>query len=170
MRHQELRERVIRPVLDVLQLPSPDRAEELLVLTAAAETLCGQNLWQIGGPALGIYQMEPATIEDTWDYLVNRRGDSEALMRLVEQFSFDLRDHYENERFETEQVAGNLYLATALARARLVSFPEAFPPADDIEGLARYWKRHWNTELGKGTVEGAIEKYGAVVLSYKVSP
>ena len=37
--------------------------------------------------------------------------------------------------------------------------PEKLPNSYDIEGLAKYWKKYYNTEGGKGTVEKFIEKY-----------
>lgn len=38
------------------------------------------------------------------------------------------------------------------------------PSEHDIEGLAGYWKKYYNSYLGAGTVEGAIEKYNKYVI------
>jgi hypothetical protein len=45
----------------------------------------------------------------------------------------------------------------------LFKTPKAIPDYKDIELLARYWKRYWNSELGAGTIEGAIKKYNKYV-------
>lgn len=37
------------------------------------------------------------------------------------------------------------------------------PNYKDIEGLAGYWKKYYNSYLGAGTVDGAIEKYNKQV-------
>jgi hypothetical protein len=35
----------------------------------------------------------------------------------------------------------------------------AEPIPKDEEGLARYWKKYWNTEKGKGSIDAALWKY-----------
>ena len=62
----QLRVDLIRPSLDGLGKWSP-QAENLLLLTAAVESALGTYVRQKGGgPALGIYQMEPTTHDDIW--------------------------------------------------------------------------------------------------------
>ena len=63
---RQFRECIIRPTLRALEpeIPHSLVAEELLMLTAAHESHLGTYLKQKGGPALGIYQMEPATYRD----------------------------------------------------------------------------------------------------------
>lgn len=58
-------------------------------------------------------------------------------------------------------------LAYATAMARLVYYrrPEPLPEAHDLDGLARYWKAHFNTDLGAGTVEGFLSKVTPVLQS-----
>ena len=38
----------------------------------------------------------------------------------------------------------------------LLNIPEAIP--SDLQGQAQYWKTHYNTDKGKGTVQGFISK------------
>lgn len=140
----QLREYIIRPTLKQMGLYS-EAAEELLMLTAATESLCGKYLHQVGGPALGIYQMEPATHNDIWgNYLKHKPGTANA----VKVFGSS-----------SAQLPGNLYYATAMARVHYLRRPERLPSAMDVDGLARYWKDHYNTHLGKGTVEKAADNY-----------
>ena len=41
----------------------------------------------------------------------------------------------------------------------------ALPPADDVEGMAKYWKRNYNTFLGKGKPEEFVRNYRELVKS-----
>jgi len=51
--------------------------------------------------------------------------------------------------------------ACLMARVHYLRVSEAVP--DDLRGQAGYWKRYYNTRLGKGTVEGYMEKWRALV-------
>ena len=61
----DLRERVIRPTLVALAEYNPlmdtEAAVELLMGTAAQESLLGDHLVQVKGPALGIFKIKPPT-------------------------------------------------------------------------------------------------------------
>ena len=46
-----------------------------------------------------------------------------------------------------------------MARVHYLRVPQPLPAADDIDGLARYWKAHWNTREGAGTPERFVESY-----------
>ena len=61
-------------------------------------------------------------------------------------------------------LATDLAYACAMARIHYLRKPEPLPAHDDIEGLARYWKEHYNTFLGKGTVEEFVHNYRRLVL------
>lgn len=147
----QLRAHVIRPVLEDIGHYSP-AAEELLILTAAAETSGGRYLRQLyGGPAVGIYQMEPATHDDIWAHWLAPRPGLAAKVR-----GWRLAPGLPGAAAE---MAGNLYYATAMARIHYLRVPEPLPVAGDAAGLAAYWKAHWNTELGAGTAAGALAAY-----------
>lgn len=153
IRASHLREMVIRPVLERMDLAiaglKSSGAEELLIGTAAQESQLGRSLRQHPtGPARGIYQMEPATLNDLLTWLRGR----EALLKAVLDWSSP-------EMTIGAQVAGNLYLATAIARANYYRKPFAMPGHDDVDGLAAAWKQWWNTPLGAGTVEQFVSNY-----------
>jgi len=153
MNAPHLREYVIRPVLRHLGLWS-EAAENLLMGTAAQESLLGRYLVQMGGgPALGIFQMEPATHQDCWDNFLIYRGD--LAVKIME-----LSVH---RRAKLEQLVWNLAYATALCRVQYCRFKEPLPEPEDVQGLAGYWKRFWNTAEGKGTVEEFVRNYTAMV-------
>lgn len=147
---EHLREDVIRPVLESMGAWSTD-AEELLLLTAAQESHLGKYLHQINGPALGIYQMEPATYEDIWsNYLKYKDG-------LAEEISKWHLVRTDSKGYE--QMKGNMYYATAMARAHYLRRKEPLPDHNDVEAMAAYYKQYWNTPLGAATVEEAITNY-----------
>lgn len=155
----QLREHVIEPVLKHLEAYS-ESAVNLLLMTAAVESDLGEYIAQINGPALGIYQMEPDTEYDILHNFVSFRG---VLHSQIES-CMTLRYFPEDGDFG---LAGNLYYATAMARVHYLRVPEALPEPDDIRGLANYWKDHYNTHLGMGTVDSAIHKYKTLVLGEK---
>ena len=147
---KQLRELVIRPTLSYLELWS-EEAEDLLMGTAAQESHLGTYLMQLGGgPALGIFQMEPATHKDILVNYLSYRKDLESKVGASD---------------EAEGMVGNLYYATVMARIHYLRVPEALPNKSElsdtqyVQELASYWKSYYNTPLGKGTVEEFIENY-----------
>jgi hypothetical protein len=149
----QLRGYVIRPVLQDLGMHS-EAAENLLLGTAAQESRLGAYLHQRDdGPALGIYQMEPATHEDIWNnYLLHRP----VLAHKANAFIAPSRD-------KTRELIGNLNYATAMCRLHYYRVAAPLPKADDIVGLAAYWKKYYNTEGGKGSVSEFIAHYRSLV-------
>lgn len=126
-------------------------AVELLMLTAATESSLGTYIRQSRkGPALGVMQMEVATHDDIW---VNYLGYREELGNKV-LFAAGMGNGPDVRCLEY-----NLAYSIAMARVHYLRVPEPLPKASDIEGMARYWKAHYNSKLGKGTVEKAVEAY-----------
>lgn len=140
---------VIRPTLEYLEAGGT-AAERILLATAVHESGGLRYLKQGGdGPALGPYQIEPATHDDLWvNWLAFRGSLAERIKPLLSGWPD-----------RTRQLVGNLNYSTAIARAIYLRVPESLPAADDIEGQARYWKRHYNTPAGRGTVEAFIESW-----------
>jgi hypothetical protein len=153
MHAPHLRELIIRPALRHLGLWS-EAAENLLMGTAAQESLLGRYLAQMGdGPALGIFQMEGETHDDCWaNYLVYRGDLAASVLKITVA-----------QRPRREQLVWNLFYAAALCRIQYHRFKEPLPEAHDVAGFARYWKSHWNTERGKGTTEEFVRNYTAMV-------
>jgi hypothetical protein len=58
-----------------------------------------------------------------------------------------------------EEMVWDLKFAILLARLRYRVVPEKLPEADDLAGLARYWKKYYNTDLGAGTREQFVRSY-----------
>ena len=153
IRPGQLLDFIIRPTLDymadVSNLPlNSDAAANLLLGTAAAETKLGTYIYQHpAGPALGIYQIEPRTFTDMMEWIER----SPPLMSTISPFMC-------SKPFPTtRQIIGNLYLATAASRLYYWRVSAPMPRSDDLQGLAGYWKKWYNTALGRGTVDHFIQ-------------
>lgn len=142
---QQLRELIIEPTLKEIGLYS-EQAVKLLLGTAAQESHMGKYIMQVGGgPAMGIYQMEPATHDDIWDNYLKYKGElAEKIGRL-------------SPECEASDMIHNLKYATAMARLQYYRFPESLP--DSQEGMAALWKKRYNTPLGAGTEQEFLHNY-----------
>jgi len=129
---------------------------ELLMLTAAQETHLGKYLFQIKGPAKGIFQIEPNTEALVWEWTARERPEKLSSLMALSTGFFDLE--------------GNLAYQVLLARLNYLSWPYPIPEVSgeiqdqEILDLAKYWKRFWNTKHGAGTVDEAVENYKRFVL------
>jgi hypothetical protein len=140
---------LIEKVLRRMKMHS-NSAVNLLLGTAAQESAFGTYIRQLGdGPARGVFQMEPATERDIWSSYISYRRDVETMIEIISGVSAPDELHLE----------GNLLYQIIMARLHYRRVKEPFPSADDIEGLARYWKKYYNTSQGKGTIEEFITNY-----------
>lgn len=146
---RDLRKYVVRPTLKRMNLWS-QAAEELLLGTIAQESRMGFYLHQISGPALGIYQIEPATHQDLWKNYLSYRADKQL---MVASFASRVHSNLHDMNIDDDELIGNLAYSTAVCRMLYYRKPEALPDSKDIPGLALYWKTHYNTFKGKGTTE-----------------
>ncbi len=146
MDSSQLSDCIINPVLRILELDAPP-APQLILGTAAVESQMGRYIKQINGPALSLYQIEPATRDDLFTHFLP------AHPKLLATVNWLKIPHFPN------QLPGNLYYATAICRLIYYRVPEALPEPGDIEGLAKYWKKYYNTHLGKGTEAKFMEAY-----------
>jgi hypothetical protein len=154
----QLRDIIIKPTLIMLAKYS-ESAVNLLLGTAAQESAMGTFLVQKGigfNGGIGIYQMECKTYHDT--YL--RAVESTVSMKT----KFKLFFGYEGKPLAA-RLASDLQFATAMARLYYAQVQEPLPDKDDIEGLANYWKKYYNTSLGKGTTDEFTRNYKRYVAS-----
>jgi hypothetical protein len=151
---KQLRELVIIPALKYLNpvIPYSIEAVDLLCMTAAHESLNGTYLKQIKGPALGIYQMEPATHDDIWKNFLAYNGE---IAEDTIQYGSSALD-----------LVTRLDYATAMARVHYYRVPEALPKCKDtgpdsdyIYELAKYAKKYYNTHLGKATADDYFDAF-----------
>ena len=148
---------VVRPALEAIDLWSQP-AENLVMGTAAQESRL-KYIHQLGtGPAKGFFQMEPAMHDDIWRNWLEYKGDLQALV-------WDLSlETPQNEIPDADQMVHNLRYAAAMCRVHYRRKPGSLPADDDVEGMADYWKEHYNTHLGAGKPEEFIENYELVKL------
>lgn len=145
----QFRKLIIVPALSDLKMYSK-QAEELLVFTCACESEGGTYIKQITGPALGIYQMEPATYHDIWDrYIVKQSG---LLTLLSLKFTA-------NRIAEVNRMTHDLRYATAIARLFYRMQKEPLPSHTDVNAIWAYYKKYWNTEAGKAQKDKSIAAY-----------
>ena len=136
---------IIRVLTAVDPALASNAATNLLLGTAAQESEFGTYRRQLGGgPALGVFQMEPNTFN--W-----------------------LRDKYSHKYpavlhgRTAEELEWDLFLSILTARLRYRVVPQALPSADSVQDLALYWKKHYNTPAGAGTIEQFEQSYARYV-------
>ena len=138
MNKNQLKTLVIIPELKSMGLYSKEAAE-LITMIISHESMQGEFLKQVRGPALGLSQMEPFTHESVVDYVRTRRPDLAGYM---------LREY---GHFDRNKLVYNLRYMVAMTRLFFVRFPEPIPKTTHEQ--ADYAKRRWNTEQGKATAE-----------------
>lgn len=117
---------------------------KLLLGTALAESQLHYLKQVSNGPALGFYQMEPDTYADIVKYCT-RKGED-----FKNKVIYCIYQEMYREMPHGEQLKYNLRLQTVFARLHYWRVEEPIPTATPLQ--ARYWKKFYNTQLGKGTV------------------
>ena len=126
----QLRDLITR-VLQEMGLYSP-AATELLMLTAATESHLGTYLRQLGGgPALGVFQMEPATHDDAWINWMPYHVKISMQASNVSQSAAIRRQRLIKGSMpdgNATELEWNLAYAVFMARVHYRRFPEPLPP------------------------------------------
>ena len=147
---KQLLEYIIRPTLHGLDMWST-AAENLLLGTACQESHCGKYIRQLGCTgaigAFGVWQMEIVTARDIYDNFLRYRPELKGKVDRLRGASQSIQD----------ALVSNLSYACALARIKYYRDPEPIPA--DLKGQAEFWKRVYNTEKGKGTVDEYLENW-----------
>tara|TARA_B110000196_G_C21152684_1_gene670861 strand:+ start:2980 stop:3420 length:441 start_codon:yes stop_codon:yes gene_type:complete len=122
-----------------------DEAHTLIYRTGIAETGYKTIKQYSGGPGIGFFQIEPNTIKDTLEnYVKFRPSLYKKLLKLglnVEDIEFS--------------ILTNIALQIAFCRIHYRRNPFSIP--GEIKEQGKYWKEHYNTILGKGTVRHFLE-------------
>lgn len=150
---KQFRELIVRPTLEKIKLHSKS-AENLMVGTALVESKLSY-LAQVKGPALSVFQVEPATHNDLWEHFLPYKPNlRDSVIELLSQGAV-----YDDNK--VDDLVGNLPYACAMARLVYYRRPQRLPDAQDIMGLANYWKDHYNTRLGAGDPLKFFDLYNA---------
>ena len=130
----DLRHWAIRDTLKYLDDYSLS-AENLLLGTAAQES--GLGLCMHEGKRWGIYHLTTTIHKAVWDkYLIHNPELASRIRGIAGQHSF-LAD-------PNAELITNLKYATAIAWMVYRRCNQPLPDADDVEGLAKYWHRHFH--------------------------
>jgi hypothetical protein len=144
---QQLRLFVIRPAIKHIGLWSLS-AENLVLGTAITESSLSE-LDQGGdlspGPAFGLWQMERATYVDIWENFLVYQLELSKLVRGLTPWQAAIPP--------IEELYGNLFFASAMARVHYRRVAAPLPKSDDYLEMAKYWKQHYNTPKGKGSAD-----------------
>jgi len=143
---------LVENTLKQLELYS-EEATELLLGTSAQESAFGRYRRQLGnGPALGIFQMEPNTFYDICiNFLAYKTDLRIKIMKISGVEKLDAKD------LETNDI-----LAACMCRVHYLRQKGAIPT--NLEGWAAYWKKYYNTPLGRGTEQEFITNYKKYVV------
>lgn len=147
------RDTTIRPALVSIGLWSL-AAEELLLGTAMQESRLTHRTQLGGGPALGLFQMEPATHDDIWTNFLKYRN---ALGKLIT----DLRTATPVDALG--QLRQNDRYAAGMARVHYKRASGPLPAAGDTDAMAAYWKKYYNTPSGAGKQEHYVKLWTSVM-------
>ncbi len=137
---------IFKTVSRVFKGSSAKTTEELLVGTACAETLLGT--FPDAHPekhGVGLMQMDKIAFLD-----VQRRTSKHTKLNVWHRFDIDI------DTVKHEDLAYRPELSILFARLFYMLIPEPFPT--ELEEQAKYWKRYYNTEAGKGTPEEYMER------------
>jgi hypothetical protein len=153
---------VVRPALTALSLDEDLSATtELLLGTALQESSLVHRVQLGGGPARGLFQMEPNTHDDIWANFLKFRPT------LAEKIGTFLDGAAPNSQLLTN----NDKYAAAMARIQYHRMGQIvgkapIPERGDIPGMAAYWKDFYNTGQGAGSpaqfVANWESKHGAI--------
>ena len=167
MNKSNIPELIITPTLKHLGLYSLS-AETLLTAICAHESKGGKYLRQLGCTgdkcAFGLYQIELKTADAIEHYLL-RKSRTDPLRTEW----FDILHSYLDKTIPPNlNLQHNHKYATSLCRLFFVRFKEPLPAHDDIEAIAKYWKKYYNTIKGKGTEAQFIKDYNWFMQNDKV--
>ena len=145
--HHHFTDFIIRPSLESIDMWSL-AAQDLILGTVAQESYLGKYLHQICGPALGVYQIEPATHKDIWvNYIEFRSSLKNKVIGICPLAAHSIND---------DLLVFDLRYATVIARLIYYRRPEPLPPQGALLAQAAYWKQHYNTPQGRGTQSAYI--------------
>ena len=118
-----------------------EEATKAIMMIVAHESKCGSYIRQVGGPALGVIQMEPFTHDSLWEYADNIAINARKLciVENLDALEWDLRY--------------NIFMA----RSMLLTDPKPLPKS--IKEISVYLKTFYNTTKGKAKETDYFDAY-----------
>jgi len=142
---------LIKYALRELNLDSVE-ARSLVYRTGMAESgyrHLAQIGMNIGSGAVGFFQNEPNSIKDTWENFAMGKRYATVLL----SHGFDPDDHINS-------VLGSITLQIMFARLQYRRNKEPLPDIEDYIAQGKYYKKYYNTDKGKGSVEKFLKENG----------
>jgi len=131
-----------------------ESAVDLVLATGIVESRY-EYIRQMGdGPARSFWQVEPATCVDNLAHYLKHR--KKLMGKCAEASMVDLK-HWQNfdEKLWADILEKNIAAGIIHCRLKYWRVPKKMP--NSIEGQADYWKKYYNSELGKGDPEHFVE-------------
>lgn len=157
---KQFQKEIVDRTLYAMNLYSKEASQLIMGVVWQESGKC-KYLVQLGdGPALGFIQMEPATHDDIWkNYLAYKKDRAEYVrgLALGEDVDEDTIPNYMSLR-------DSLPYQIAMCRCHFLRVSDPLPKAGDVEGMGAYWKKFYNTEKGKGTVEEFVKNFPTEIL------
>lgn len=159
MKLEDIRVFVVQPALSRLGLNAKNR-EQLVLGTGNTESQYNalDQTTPGPGPAYGFWQMEKATHDDLWRNWINYQPSAlrDALLEIAGcKVSPPI----------ITVLHWNLMYGAAMCALHYRRVRAPLPEVDDVEGMAAYWKQHYNTPAGKGTIAHALPYFRQAVHS-----
>jgi hypothetical protein len=129
---------VIEPTLEWAKINlsngmDSESAKLQLLATFCHESLDGTYLKQVKGPALGVHMVEPETLKDIERYITLKPGWYTAICR-------DFGRPYQ------ENLITDMAFCTLIARIKYWMIPEPLPRFGNLENIANYWGKYYQTD------------------------
>lgn len=156
----QFRAEIVRPALKAANMWS-EAAENLVLGTGVQSSLLAWVRNRGADTALGFYQMAPATADDICHRFLSTRSElSMSLGRATwphcaNPTGYSLLGNSDITRLLVE----DMRFATIMCRLRYWMMPAPLPAANDIDGLAQYWKRYYITDLGSESASEWADRY-----------
>jgi hypothetical protein len=146
---------VVVPTLQILGKAKASLNNQASINLLTGTALVESDLTYIyqvpNGPAIGLDQMEPLTLEDQFSTFLDYPANY-VLRASIESLSIASLTYEQN-------LYGNAFFACAMARIKYYRSPDPLPNATDAQGLADYHKSIYNSALGAADVVANTAKF-----------
>lgn len=139
---------IVRPALELTNLWS-QAGENIVCGTGLVESNFQYEKQIGGGGALGYFQCEPATYRSVKIFLENKMNQT--LMREILAAM-----HWDKLPSDPDILTFDAKFAAIICRIHYLRIKEELPEASDPAAMCNFYKKYYNTPLGKATFEKAI--------------
>lgn len=155
LNYKQFKYLILIPALESVGLNSPN-AVQLLLATMANESAFGQYFRQVTnsgyGPARGVFEMEENTYNDVVKNFLSKELKAKIMVACNCAVFPDVSETIWDLRF-----------SCIMARVFYLRVKEPLPDANDIEGIWRYYKLYWNSNLGSATHGQFMDNYNKFI-------